>query len=309
MMTNKRLIVFLFLLTIIMASCGSHETGEEVEDDVLIEEEVAKPTKRTQHSYGGWYCPDNITGFPPVDIQNIDELKVVNGRLPTREETRKGLALMYIDTAEEKDARPLDITLPKLARYHSQYSEKEEVIIIIQASIIGNDTIVGFRYPNGGNGSAWFDEITFLSEEEVQEIGSTQFVFVETKIQASKEEVWRSITGTDYAVRLGMMFGKPGLFSSDWNNRTNEKLSYDTENDKAVGILSHLFGNIYLQIDYATNGHNSVEKMLILDDENGTSSRIQLVIGPFSKDFDQHNEEWTQWIMQLKHRSETAPQD
>ena len=44
--------------------------------------------------------------------------------------------------------------MPKLARFYNIHSGKRELVIIIQALNISNDSIVGFRYLNGGNGSA-----------------------------------------------------------------------------------------------------------------------------------------------------------
>lgn len=47
----------------------------------------------------------------------------------------------------------MDIVLPKLAQFYNEYSKKTEVVIVIQAIEIEGDSIVGFRYLNGGNGS------------------------------------------------------------------------------------------------------------------------------------------------------------
>ena len=66
--------------------------------------------------------------------------------------------------------------MPKLARFNNIHSGKRELIIIIQALNISNDSIVGFRYSNGGNGSARLNEVTLLSDNEIEKISLSQFV-------------------------------------------------------------------------------------------------------------------------------------
>ena len=48
---------------------------------------------------------------------------------------------------------------PKLA------SRMDELIIVIQAIVVQEDTVVGYRFANGGNGSDWLKE--FLSMQKV----------------------------------------------------------------------------------------------------------------------------------------------
>ena len=55
--------------------------------------EKATIVKQEPHKYGGWYCPDNLNGFPAVNISNWKYVTVVNGRLPTKEETQKKLLI------------------------------------------------------------------------------------------------------------------------------------------------------------------------------------------------------------------------
>jgi hypothetical protein len=50
--------------------------------------------ERGQTSNSGWYCPDNTKMFPPVDIKSWNKVPVVNGRLPTFEETQNGTSLI-----------------------------------------------------------------------------------------------------------------------------------------------------------------------------------------------------------------------
>ena len=52
--------------------------------------------------------------------------------------------------------------------YNLAVSDFDELTINIL-----NDTIVGFRYLNGGNGSAHLREVTFLSVNEINKISSS----------------------------------------------------------------------------------------------------------------------------------------
>ena len=47
--------------------------------------ETVNSVKQAPHNYGGWYCPDNLNGFPAVDLLNWKNVPVVNGRLATKE--------------------------------------------------------------------------------------------------------------------------------------------------------------------------------------------------------------------------------
>jgi len=109
--------------------------------------------------------------------------------LPTKEETRNGTSLMYFDTTKTPSARPLDMTVPRLARYYSEYTKKNELVIVIQAVEVEKDTVVGFRYLNGGNGSAWFGEVNFVSDNEIDNLGATPFVSFNSELDAPKEKV------------------------------------------------------------------------------------------------------------------------
>lgn len=150
---------------------------------------LAIPAERGDHKFGGWYCPDNLRGFPPVDVQQMENIVCITDRLPIREETQDCRALMYVDPLEYPEARPFDIDLPRVARTYSREQDGEEVVILIQATIVDSDTIVGYRYPSGGNGSGWYDEVTLLSDAEVAALGSTPYVMVEQVLPASQEAV------------------------------------------------------------------------------------------------------------------------
>ena len=65
--------------------------------------------KQEPHKYGGWYCPDNLNGFPAVDISNWESVPVVNGRMATKEETHNGISLIFVDDLKYPNAKALDI--------------------------------------------------------------------------------------------------------------------------------------------------------------------------------------------------------
>ena len=201
---------------IILSSCSQNEGLNTSNEPLTAGEEPVKAKHNIAHSYGGWYCPDNILGFPPVNILDLEKVPVVNGRLPTREETRNGISLMYFDTTHIPSARPLDMKMPRVARYYSDYTKKNELVVVIQAVEAEGDTVVGFRYLNGGNGSAWFDEVTFLSKEETNQLGSMPFVSFSTTVNASKEKVWEVMTSLDYEESLGKLFGELGFSRPTW---------------------------------------------------------------------------------------------
>ncbi|MDX1349364.1 MAG: hypothetical protein R3279_03915, partial [Putridiphycobacter sp.] len=46
----------------------------------LIDKNKVQPP----HNYGGWYCPDNLNGFPAVDLANWSQVPVITNRLPTK---------------------------------------------------------------------------------------------------------------------------------------------------------------------------------------------------------------------------------
>ncbi|WP_417600510.1 hypothetical protein [Owenweeksia hongkongensis] len=296
------------MLSLLIVSCGfitacaqdkANESGQATDAEL----QTLEQTNASIHPYGGWYCPDNLRGFPPVNVVDLAKIPVVNGRMPTQEETRNGTSLMYFDPAEYPTAKPVDITLPKLAHYYSPQTRQTELVIVIQAVIVDADTVVGFRYLNGGNGTSWYNEVDFLTETEVSEIGSTPFVFLEAEIDASKETIWGVIASTDYAQSLGKRFGKEEFFDEPWTNDSHVRLNLDVPGEKARGYVMTLFGNLYLQIDYEMSGRQVVEKILVLENEDG-SSKLQFAFGPYPDNYDSQKARWEKWLAEVKEVSE-----
>jgi hypothetical protein len=304
-MFKEKRILFIALLSIVsISACSQKEEIESVDKTASVPTKAEVAKELDPHPYGGWYCPDNLNGFPPMDVVNLDQLVVVKDRLPTKEETQNGVSLMYIDPEVYPDAKALDIQLPRLARYHSNYSGKDELVILIQAVLVQTDTVVGFRYLNGGNGTSWFSEVDLLSDEEVNEVGSTPFVYTEIDINAPKEKVWKIISRTNYMHELAKMFNVELLINSDWEERSPILLKYDKDGIKAKGSISSLWGMIYIQIDYDYNGREYTEKILVYDDEETKLAHMQIVSGPHKENITEQEKLWTNWKVGVKSLSE-----
>jgi len=89
--------------------------------------------------------------------------------------------------------------MPMLAHFESPYSKREELIIVIQALNIDNDSVVGFRYLNGGNGSARLSEIRFLTDNEIKKEPASQFFSQTVTIFASTYAIQEVLTKPEYA--------------------------------------------------------------------------------------------------------------
>ena len=304
MLSGKLVLSVLLVNLFWLMSCAEKDVITNQVTTSIKEERPIKPKYGTQHPYGGWSCPDNLRGFPPVDIQELGKVPVVNGRLPTEEETKNGTSLMYFDKTEYPSARPLDMTMPRLARYYSEYTKKNELVIVIQAVVADQDTVVGFRYLNGGNGSAWFGEVSFVSEEETGSLGATPFVSVDTEINTSKNKIWEVICSPAYAKTLGAMFDKNAYVESDWLNGSKVYFKYEPDSIATTGIVTACWINTYIQVDYNFDGYHYAEKFLILENENGNNNQLHVVAGPYGDDFEDQQMVWQNWLVKVKELSE-----
>jgi len=260
--------------------------------------------RREPHKYGGWYCPDNLYGFPVVDFSNWADVPVVNGRMATQEDTWNGSSLMFIDMAKYPDAKPMDITTPKLARYYNEYSQNDELIIVIQAVTVENDSVVGFRYINGGNGSARFNEVEFLTDSEVENLKSSRFISQTIAIDAKAKDIYKVITDSIYAKRLGEGFYEKAIYESDWSRDSKVVVKDATGVVLRTGRLTAAWPSLYIQIDYNFDGGNYVEKLFLSSDEKGENTELILVAGPFNDNFNEQKESWNSWCHTLKVLSE-----
>ncbi|MGB0423577.1 MAG: hypothetical protein ACPGED_04620, partial [Flavobacteriales bacterium] len=286
----------LILFTFAMVSCTKQAQEDSSSSLPSCSSEAHQTKSKVMHPYGGWSCPDNIYGFPAVDLADLSSVPVVQNRLPTREETRNGKSLMYFDLLETPTARAIDIDLPQVARYYSEYTKKNEVVIAIQAVTAENDTVVGFRYLNGGNGSAWFNEVEFMSAKELRELGPTPFVQTTLKINATKERVWEVITGSEFAKELGSVLHPNSYFESAWKSGSKVHFMSGPNRVVSTGKITALWQDSYIQVDYDFAGDHYVEKFLLLDSQDKKGTNLTLVSGPYKFGAEERTNAWNNWL-------------
>lgn len=294
-MTNKTLIVTFLIFLFGCTNAENQPTKEKENDNNKTE---------TTHNYGGWYCPDNLNGFPAVDLKDWKNVPVVIGRLPTEAEARNGSSLILVDTKAYPSAKAMNMELPKLATFYNQNTKKKEVIIVIQAIEVESDSIVGFRYLNGGNGSAHFSEVTFITENEVANIADARFVSFDITINASYDKVWEVMTKPKYTNELQPIFDKENSLSKDWKASTNINFHYANKDERTSKYDELLFGNLYLQNDYLIKGVSYVEKFLLLYNEETNQTTIKVACGPYNQDFETQQTILNEWTKKVKELSE-----
>jgi len=292
-------IVFLFL--IISCSDNNIKVGKENKEKTIEKLNIAQTRP---HEYGGWYCPDNLKGFPAVDIDSWKNIPVVNGRFPTKEETKNGTSLIFVDTEKYSNAKVLDIKLPKLARYYNINSKKKELVIVIQAINFSNDSIVGFRYLNGGNGSARLNEVKFLSDIEIDSLSSSRFVKLNITINAPKDEIWNVLTKPKYRNTLLSIFNDENKVKKDLDNTSKVNFQSNNRSEITSEFAEDLYGNYYIQIDYLQGKYQHVAKFLLLENKQTKNTVLQIVCGPYQRDFKDQKILLNNWAHKVKELSE-----
>jgi len=300
-MKNKSLHLLTIFCLFTFMSCAQKSTTAE---NGPVEKASTK--KQAPHKYGGWYCPDNLNGFPAVDLNKWKSVPAVNGRMATKEETQNGTALIFVDDEKYPDAKPLDMKMPQLARFYNNASRKEEIVIVIviQALNISNDSVVGFRYLNGGNGSARLNEVRFLSEIEIQSMAPSRFVTLNIKINAPPTEIWNVLTKKEFSQPLQAIFDKENSLAADWNKSSEVNFKYPKGGPITSEFAGNLYGNQYIQIDFQWGPHQYVEKFLLLENEGASETELQIVCGPYGDDFENQNTILTSWAQKVKELSE-----
>lgn len=298
----KRKHLYILCLTILI-SCSQDNNKIEINKEVYSTDKVIVK-KQVAHNYGGYYCPDNLNGFPAVDIINWQSVPVVNGRMATKEETQNGTSLIFVDDEKYPDAKPLDIKMPKLARYFNRSSGKKEIIIVIQALNISNDSVVGFRYLNGGNGSARLNEIKLLSDKEIENITPSRFVTLNFDINASKDKIWKVLTKAKYSKSLQAIFDKENKLLTNWNLGSKVNFKYHNAGKLTSEFAGDVWGNQYIQIDYELGDDQYVEKFFIGENQESKNSELIIVCGPYSDDFKDQKVILEKWAQKVKELSE-----
>ncbi len=291
-------------LLLFFSACSEQDGIQDSTEETINKHTKEATAEVEPHRYGGWYCPDNF-GFVPVDIQNLDEVPAIADRLPAEEELQNNMSLINVDTDKYPDAHALEMDLPRIAKIYSHGTGMEELIIVIQAIVVSEDTVVGYRFPNGGNGSARIGEVSFLSEEEVDAYGSQPFFYSSRIVHASKEDIWRAFSTTDYFKQLGNKFVQQAFFSSEWNSGSQVRLESVSEDERAIGYAGMVFGNAYLQIDYDRNGFHYSEKLLMIENHEENTTELFFASGPYPEDFERQKSKLDEWIEDVILESET----
>ena len=181
----------LFLFTIIvlfsLQSCDKAITNEKTTDTTKVDAKTntteVKPVYDLNHvvysdtkgiSAGGdifttFDCPDDLN-FPPISIKHWDKISVVNGRLPTYEETHNGMSIHHYGGEANKAVKVYNMTLPRLASIYSNRTKQYETVVVIQMVQTAKDTVVGYRYLTGGCGGSLFKNLHFLTVSEIQKV-------------------------------------------------------------------------------------------------------------------------------------------
>jgi len=303
MKNNILKILPLLCLVTFMSCLENNKTIENNKVEKSIEKVIT--AKQKPHNYGGWYCPDNLNGFPAVNIRNWKNVNVVNGRLPSKEETQNGTSLIFVDQKKYPNAKPLDMKMPKLGRYYNENSKKEELIIVIQAVKIAEDSVVGFRYLNGGNGSARLNEVRFLLDAEIESLSPTRFVMQSVQIDAPQNKIWEVLTNPQYYEVLEVIFDKDHTPIPSWNDSSKVNFRYLNGGVITSEFAANLYGNHYIQIDSELGDSQYVAKFLLLDNEQSKSTELKIVCGPYSNDdFETQKDILNSWALKVKELSE-----
>lgn len=286
----------LFILSVgVYSSCAQNKDPFEEKIEKIVPQINKKPEP---HRYGGWYCPDNLNGFPAVDIQDWRSVPVVNGKFATDDDFEKGASLIKVDTEKYPEAKVLPIQLPKLAKFYNRYSKREDLIIVIQAFSIQEDSIVGFRYLNGGNGSARLSDVKFLSEVEIGVLPKAEFVTVEIEINNNQEEIWKVLIDDKY---------KEELFTVINQSSEEKELGVNFKNTNTGKVTNgygdKLFGNYYIQNDFEKL--NYTEKFFLVENDSGSSTTLKVVCGPFVEGVASQKDKIENWAKKVKELSES----
>jgi len=285
----------LAFLTLISFTACSQQSDKKVDNQqckTAPEKQLVK--QKEPHQYGGWYCPDNLYGFPAVDIQDWEEVPVINGRMPSKEETQDGTSLIFVDQEKYPDAKPLDMKMPRLANFYNDFTKREELIIVIQALHIQQDSVVGFRYLNGGNGSARLSEVSFMDETKVDAFPKSKFVSFRLPIKAGQEKIWKVLINSGPKVIKQTNEGAI--------QRPNLSYTYPKAGELTSTTAELWYGSYYMQNDYANNLYS--EKFFLREDANTGITELNVVCGPFTDDYEAQYKLLDHWAKNIKTFSE-----
>lgn len=188
-----KLTYLLSIVVITLQSCSNAPTNQtEVRAYTSAFEDTASvnDTLPTLDTDGYWDngqivsqfdCPDSRF-FPPIDLKNWDKTPVVNGRMPTYKETINGTSIHTYGGNKNKNVKPYNITLPRLAYFVNgpgkvvpdsntkKMTIKPQLVVIVQVVQTLTDTLVGFRYLTGGVGGSFYRDFKLLDYKEANQL-------------------------------------------------------------------------------------------------------------------------------------------
>jgi len=296
-MKSKTLIVLSLLIAILIVACSLNNSAENKTQQTSFNS-VFEAQNQEPHRYGGWYCPDNLYGFPAVDIANWKNVPVVNGRMANEKDRENGSTLILVDREKYPNANPLDMKMPRLAKFYCHSSKREEIVIVIQALNIQNDSIVGFRFLNGGNGSSRLSKVRFLSDEEIKRIPSGRFATYEMSINSDQKTVSEVMRSPKHTATLQAIFDEDMKMYKSWRKTTNLNYVYHQSGIKNAAYADVLFGNFYVQNDYDTGDYT--EKFLLTTNELDSTTTLKITCGPFVDDYEEQQVIIKQWAEKVK---------
>lgn len=296
-MKRKTFSALTFLVLISFTACSQQvdKKADHQECKAAPKEELVK--QKEQHPYGGWYCPDNLYGFPAVNLQDWKEVPVVNGRMPSKEETQNGSSLIFVDQEKYPNAKALDMEMPRLATFYNDFTKREEIIIVIQALNVDQDSVVGFRYLNGGNGSARLSEVSFMDENSLEVKPDSRFVAFQLNIKAGQETIWKVLTNS-----MGADEKAKEQNTNEGMQRPNLSYVYPKAGELTSTTAQLWYGSYYIQNDYTDNLFT--EKFFLREDPNSGTTELNVVCGPFTDDYEAQYELLNQWAQSVKSLSE-----
>ena len=98
--------------------------------------------------------------FAPLDPAAWREVPHLQGRLARQEDVAAGRAVFYLD-ADPRRCAPAGLSLPACA-IQTLEDGSARPVIVIQAEVLGGETLVGVRYLDGGRGVCFASEVELL---------------------------------------------------------------------------------------------------------------------------------------------------
>lgn len=295
-------VLALISITSFIACSLNSKTDDSVKGTVNVLELTKDDQEIEPHRYGGWYCPDNLNGFPAVDIAKWKNVPVINGRMATKEETQSEASLIFVDAEKYPNAKPLDMKMPKLATYYNRNTAREDLIIVIQALNISNDSIVGFRFLNGGNGSARLNEIELIAEQEAGVVLASRFISFDVEINTNQNAVSKVLTDPKHSNTFQPIFDKNNSLTENWRKNSNINFHYSNTGKSTAAYANMLYGCFYVQNDYSNL--NYTEKILLLEDEETQKTTMKISCGPYATDYEAQKVVLKNWAAKVKEISE-----